>query len=84
MKKSSIFINIGRGSTVKEDDLIAALKQKMIAGAVLDVFEKEPLSESSELWDFENVYISPHCACFDKDLYNRTISTFGDNLEAYA
>jgi D-2-hydroxyacid dehydrogenase (NADP+) len=52
MKKSSIFINIGRGSTVKEDDLIAALKQKMIAGAVLDVFEKEPLSESSELWDF--------------------------------
>jgi D-2-hydroxyacid dehydrogenase (NADP+) len=84
MKKSSVFINIGRGSTVKEDDLITALKQKMIAGAVLDVFEKEPLSEKSELWDFDNVYISPHFACCDKDVYKRTISNFGDNLEAYA
>ena len=56
----------------------------MIAGAVLDVFEKEPLSEKSELWDFDNVYISPHFACCDKDVYKRTISNFGDNLEAYA
>jgi phosphoglycerate dehydrogenase-like enzyme len=39
MKKSSVFINIGRGSTVKEEDLILALKQEMISGAVLDVFE---------------------------------------------
>ena len=84
MKKSSVFINIGRGSTVKEADLITALKEKLIAGAVLDVFEKEPLSESNELWNFENVYISPHFACSDKDVYNRTISVFGDNLEAYA
>ena len=43
MKKSSVFINVGRGAAVKEVDLIKALKEKLIAGAVLDVFEKEPL-----------------------------------------
>ena len=56
----------------------------MISGAVLDVFEKEPLPEDSELWDLDNVYISPHSACFDKDTYKVCIASFGDNLEAYA
>ena len=49
MKPTSIFMNIGRGNTVKESDLIEALKTKVIAGAVLDVFEVEPLSKESEL-----------------------------------
>ena len=43
MKPSAVFMNIGRGPTVKEDDLVRALKEKMIAGAVLDVFTLEPL-----------------------------------------
>ncbi len=43
-------MNIGRGPTVKEVDLINALELSQIAGAVLDVFEVEPLSESSPLW----------------------------------
>ncbi len=43
MKPSAIFMNIGRGPTVKEVDLIDALENKKIAGAVLDVFEVEPL-----------------------------------------
>jgi phosphoglycerate dehydrogenase-like enzyme len=43
MKQSAIFINIGRGSTVVENDLIKAIKEKVIAGAYLDVFEVEPL-----------------------------------------
>ncbi len=43
MKPSAVFMNIGRGPTVKEVDLVNALKEKMIAGAVLDVFTLEPL-----------------------------------------
>ena len=44
MKPSAVFMNIGRGPTVKEIDLISSLEQKKIAGAVLDVFEVEPLA----------------------------------------
>lgn len=62
MKPTSIFMNIGRGVTVKESDLVDALKAKVIAGAVLDVFEFEPLSKDSELWDLPNVLMTPHCA----------------------
>jgi len=62
MKKTAVFMNIGRGTTVNEEDLAAALKSKEIAGAVLDVFKKEPLIKESPLWDCENVLITPHCA----------------------
>lgn len=62
MKPTSVFMNIGRGPTVKEDDLIATLQEGKIAGAVLDVFAKEPLSEDSPLWAMDNVLLTPHCA----------------------
>ena len=62
MKKTAVFMNIGRGTTVNEDHLVQALKDKTIAGAVLDVFKKEPLSKESELWDLPNLLITPHCA----------------------
>jgi phosphoglycerate dehydrogenase-like enzyme len=67
MKKSAVFMNIGRGVTVKESDLVKALNEKMISGAVLDVFEKEPLTEQSEIWECENVLITPHCADQDTE-----------------
>ena len=76
-------MNIGRGLTVKETDLVQALKEKMIAGAVLDVFEKEPLTENSEIWDCENVLITPHCADQDTDHCLRAMEIFGKNLERY-
>lgn len=60
MKSSAFFINIGRGETVAEEDLIIALQEKEIAGAGLDVFENEPLGEKSLLWEFENVIVTPH------------------------
>ncbi|XP_070152044.1 glyoxylate/hydroxypyruvate reductase A [Polyergus mexicanus] len=58
--KNTVFINIGRGSVIKEADLINALEQKWISAAILDVFEKEPLPKESKLWNFPQVTISPH------------------------
>jgi phosphoglycerate dehydrogenase-like enzyme len=60
MKDSAFLINIGRGEIIKEDDLAAALSAGEISGAGLDVFEKEPLAESSPLWEMDNVIITPH------------------------
>ena len=53
MKKTAVFMNIGRGPTVNEDELITALKDKVIAGAVLDVYKVEPLPKESELWKLQ-------------------------------
>lgn len=59
MKKGAIFVNISRGAVVDTSALIDALQTKL-GGAVLDVFESEPLEENSPLWDMENVIITPH------------------------
>ena len=58
-KKDSIFINIGRGPIVDENALIDALKDGRLLGAGLDVFTTEPLPTSNELWELDNVIISP-------------------------
>ena len=61
MKETGVFINIGRGASVEEKDLIKALKEGVIKGAALDVVEVEPLGKDSELWEMDNVYITSHC-----------------------
>lgn len=60
MKESAILINVSRGQIVREGDLAGALAAANLAGAALDVFEEEPLSPESPLWDMENVIITPH------------------------
>ena len=60
MKNSCIFVNIARGQLVVENDLVDALNNKKISGAVLDVFETEPLEKTSPLWDMDNVIKTPH------------------------
>lgn len=62
MKKQAVFINTARGGIVAEHDLIEALKTGEIAGACLDVFEKEPLAQDSILRDMPNVILTPHTA----------------------
>ena len=62
MKENSVLINVGRGSLVVTNDLIEILENGKIKGAVLDVFENEPLPENSKLWDMKNVIITPHIA----------------------
>eukprot|EP00978_Attheya_sp_CCMP212_P007554 scaffold17461_cov53-Attheya_sp.AAC.3 len=60
VKKNAVFINLGRGPVVDESALIAALKSGKLRGAALDVFEEEPLPQTNELWELDNVLISPH------------------------
>jgi len=83
MKPSAIYMNIGRGPTCKEIDLVDALKNETIAGAVLDVFEKEPLSKDSELWQMKNVLMTPHCADVDSGYLDRAMEKFGLNLKNF-
>ncbi len=58
LKDTAVIVNIARGAVVDTEELIEALPH--LGGAVLDVFEEEPLSQSSVLWDMENVVVSPH------------------------
>jgi len=63
MKRTAYLYNFGRGTIYKEEDLVWALKNGIIAGAGLDVFEKEPLPEDSELWQLDNVLLTAHACC---------------------
>ena len=60
MKPTAWLLNFGRGHLIKDDDLIAAVKAKKIAGAVLDVFRQEPLSAEHPFWTTEGIIVLPH------------------------
>src|SRR5690554_4539054 len=60
LKDNVSLINLSRGKIIKEKDLIYSLNNNKFLGVSLDVFEEEPLNKASELWDFDNVYITPH------------------------
>lgn len=62
MREHSWVVNVGRGTSVDEAALLQALEKGQIGGAALDVFETEPLPESSPLWNAPNCIISPHAA----------------------
>lgn len=80
MEPGAVLVNIARGALVDTDALIRALQDKL-GGAVLDVFEEEPLSEDSSLWNTENVIITPHNS-FVGDGNNRRMSNvILNNLE---
>tara|TARA_B100001142_G_scaffold166141_1_gene166080 strand:- start:4392 stop:5369 length:978 start_codon:yes stop_codon:yes gene_type:complete len=80
MNKNSYLINTSRGKVVNEQDLISALKKKEIAGAALDVFSKEPLSEKSELFKLDNVFLSPHISGNFKYYQENMIKQFNQLL----
>lgn len=82
MNKGVKFVNISRGGTVKETDLISALEHGKIAAAALDVFEEEPLPVTSPLWEMENVYVYSHLSFSSEDANERAIETAMYNLKA--
>lgn len=83
MKDSGYFYNFARGSLADEAALIAALQNGTIAGAGLDVFEKEPLPDDSPLWEMSNVIITPHVGGHSIDYNDRLIELFIVNLKRY-
>jgi phosphoglycerate dehydrogenase-like enzyme len=80
---SCIFVNVGRGGVVDEPALIDALRERRIAGAVLDVFATEPLPEDSPLWTLPNVLVTPHAAALSARENERIVQLFVDNLRRY-
>jgi len=84
MKPSAFYINIGRGATTDTDALVDALRSGKIAGAGLDVFEREPLPDDHPLWEMDNVIITPHNAGATTQYRQRTVELFAANLNAYA
>ena len=83
MKPSAYLVNISRGGTVDEGVLLRALQEGWIAGAGLDVFEEEPLSSDSPLYDLEHVILSPHVAGFTLCYDERASDLFAENLRRY-
>lgn len=83
MKRTAFLVNTARGKIVDEIALVDALKRGEIAGAGLDVFEKEPLPMDSPLWNLENVILTPHAAGGSPNRDQRTIDFFCQNLKRY-
>ena len=83
MKSSACLINVGRGAQVNEPALAEALRTCRIAGAALDVFEREPLPADSPLWSLDNLLITPHTAGLTEKLWHRHYELFCANLRRY-
>jgi phosphoglycerate dehydrogenase-like enzyme len=83
MKPGSYFINVARGSLVDEAALVAALQDRKIAGAALDVTAREPLPPESPLWHCPNLFITPHLAGASDHLWERQTELLIENLERW-
>ena len=82
MKPGSVLVNISRGSIVDEDALVEALREGPLKGAVMDVFETEPLPRESPLWDLPNLVITPHTGDI-RGWQDRVAELFCENLERF-
>jgi phosphoglycerate dehydrogenase-like enzyme len=84
LKSTCGIINIGRQSVMDYDALHEKLKKKELAGAILDVFEPEPIEANSKLWDTPNLLITPHVSSDDGESYVRlTLELFVKNLKLF-
>ncbi len=82
MKKGSVLVNIARGQILEEKALIEALKEKLL-GAVLDVFEQEPLLKDNVLWQMQNVIITPHNSFVGDGNLDRLQKIIEGNIKSY-
>lgn len=83
MKRTAVFVNVGRGPTVDEGALVEALEAGRLRGAALDVFEAEPLPAESPLWRLPNVLLSPHCADHVPGWVDEAMRVFLRQLERF-
>jgi phosphoglycerate dehydrogenase-like enzyme len=83
MRASAFIYNVSRGAVIDEAALVDALRAGKLAGAGLDVYEEEPLPETSPLWGLENVILTPHVAGVTPLYYERAAALFADNLDRF-
>jgi len=83
MKPSAYFINVGRGATVDEPALAAALRERRLGGAAIDVFAQEPPPAGHPLYALDNVIVSPHVSGFLPSYDDRCAELFAENLKRY-
>lgn len=83
MKPSAAIINTARGALIDEQALIAALQNKRIAKAALDVQEEEPMREDNPLYTMPNVIITPHMGWRGLETRQRLLQLVSANIEAY-
>lgn len=83
MKKGAYLINMGRGGVVDEPALMEALKSGHLRGAIMDVFEQEPIPPDSPLWTTPNLIITPHIAGNTTDYHAKAAEVFEENLRRY-
>ncbi len=83
MKPGAVLINVGRGPVVDEAALLGALREGRIRGAVLDVYDEEPLPPEHPFWGMENVLLSPHCADNTATWLDEAMQLFLDNFDRY-
>jgi phosphoglycerate dehydrogenase-like enzyme len=83
LNPGAVIVNVARAALVDQQALIEGLTSGRLGGAVLDVFEKEPLDASSPFWSMPNVVITPHSSGFRSTHWRDTIALYADNLTRY-
>lgn len=83
MRRTAVLIHVGRGPTVQEAALVQALRDRVIAGAFLDVFDQEPLPAESPLWDLDNAIITSHTSGASTRYLERSVGIFCDNVRRF-
>ena len=83
MKPEAYLMNVARGPLIDEPALVAALRERRIAGAGLDVFVEEPLPADSPFWSLDNVLITPHSAAVTEQLWERHYELIVENLNRF-
>ena len=83
MKPTAFLINTARGAIINEKELIECMKENIIAGAGLDTQEVEPPPEDSDIWQLENVFLTPHIGWRRLETRQRLVDKTADNIESY-
>ena len=83
MKKTAFLINTSRGPIINEEDLVRALQEEKIAGAGIDVYEKEPLPEDHKLRFLPNAFLTPHIGYVTQENYIKFYSQMAEDLQAF-
>jgi phosphoglycerate dehydrogenase-like enzyme len=83
MKQGSVLVNVGRGASVVDEALLAAIQQGTPGYAVLDVFREEPLGKDHAFWNEPNIHITAHVSAWGDRLSDRSTAEFEDNLKRF-